>query len=141
VFDDWFPGYFGSGHVQFMLRLTDRYPMMVPVHGGQVVFNSRRIVFSTNTPPENMDNKEYSGYNWDASNPLFNRVFLREKPWKLQQIGEYKYGDKYYKGPAPPVVLEKSVKGLRSRPFKSLSDVERSVVLSANEFNKKMRLD
>jgi len=102
VIDDWYPGYFGTGHVAFMLRLFDRYPMQVPIHGGQVEFTSKRIVISTNWPPEKMDDKQFSGYEWDASNPLFSRVYLREKLWKLTKVGEYKPGDKHYVVPPEP---------------------------------------
>lgn len=35
-----------------LLSLLDRYPMQVPIHGGSVQFVSRRILFTTNTHPE-----------------------------------------------------------------------------------------
>lgn len=92
VIDDWKPGYFGQGHVLFMQRLTDRYPLMVPVHGGQVQFVAKRIVFTTNTSPDNMDDIAYSGYAWDMDNPLFRRVYDPINPWNLYQIGEYVSG-------------------------------------------------
>lgn len=89
VIDDWKPGYFGEGHVLFMQRLVDRYALQVPVHGGQVQFTARVIVFTSNTPPSQMDSIEYSGYPWDATNPLYHRVFLREPPWFLLPIGVF----------------------------------------------------
>lgn len=89
VIDDWKPGYFGPGHVLFMQRLVDRYPFKVPVHGGLVEFVSKVIVFTSNTPPDRIDSVEYSGYEWDISNPLYHRVYLRENPWHLVQIGLY----------------------------------------------------
>lgn len=105
VIDDWYPGYFGDGHVAFMMRLVDNVPLSVPVHGGQTKFRSKRIVFSSNCPPERMDKKEYSGYDWNEQNPLFSRIYLREKPWTITQIGQYKKGDKYYVEPREPTVL------------------------------------
>jgi len=89
VIDDWKPGYFGPGHVLFMQRLVDRYPFKVPVHGGLVEFTSKVIVFTSNTPPDRMDSEEFSGYPWNASNPLFHRVYLREPRWHIVQIGLY----------------------------------------------------
>lgn len=35
----------------FLLRLLDRYPMTVPVHGGQVPFSSRRVILTSNVHP------------------------------------------------------------------------------------------
>lgn len=36
----------------FLLQLTDRYPMTVEVKGSEVPFTSRRIIFTSNLPPE-----------------------------------------------------------------------------------------
>jgi hypothetical protein len=89
VIDDWKPGYFGDGHVLFMQRLVDRYALQVPIHGGQVPFVARTLIFTSNTPPDQMDSQEYSGYPWDATNPLYHRVYLREPKWHLLPIGSY----------------------------------------------------
>jgi len=35
----------------FLLQLLDRYAFMVPTHGGQVPFSSRRIIFASNAHP------------------------------------------------------------------------------------------
>lgn len=86
IIDDWYPGYFGAGHVAFMLRLVDRYPFQVPVHGGQVEFRSKTIVFTSNTPIDEIDNEKYSGYPWDITNPLFNRVYIREPKWIVRHM-------------------------------------------------------
>lgn len=34
-----------------LLRLCDRYPLLVETKGGQIQFSSKRIVFTSNTPP------------------------------------------------------------------------------------------
>lgn len=83
IIDDFYPGYFGSGHVTFMLRLVDRYPFQVPIHGGQVRFTSKTIVFTSNTPIDSIDDEKFSGYPWDNTNPLFNRVYLRDPKWVI----------------------------------------------------------
>lgn len=83
IIDDFYPGYFGRGHCTFMLRMCDRYPFQVPVHGGQVPFYSKRIVFTSNTPIDEIDSEEYSGYPWNDTNPLFNRVYRRDPPWRV----------------------------------------------------------
>lgn len=93
VIDEWFPGYFGPGHVNFMLTLNDRYPLRVPVHGGLVMFSSRRIVYTSNYPPSQIDSVKFSGYEWNESNPLYNRVYLRERPWIFLQFGRYARAD------------------------------------------------
>lgn len=41
----------------FLLQLTDRYPLRVPVHGGSVQFTSKRIVFTSNKRPEEWYNE------------------------------------------------------------------------------------
>lgn len=60
----WFGGYDGEETVlidefigerftwPFLLQLTDRYPMTVEVKGSEVPFTSRRIIFTSNLPPE-----------------------------------------------------------------------------------------
>jgi len=93
VIDEFYPGYFGTGHVKFMLSLVDRYPLRVPVHGGQVMFSATTIVFTSNYPPSRIDSSDFSGYEWDATNPLFSRCYLREKPWVFMQIGRYQFND------------------------------------------------
>lgn len=58
----WFDNYFGQETCiidefygwlpyAFLLRLLDRYPMLVETKGGHVQFVSRRIIFTSNKPP------------------------------------------------------------------------------------------
>jgi len=58
----WFDNYIGQETVvidefygwlpySFILRLLDRYPLLVETKGGHVQFVSRRVVFTSNTPP------------------------------------------------------------------------------------------
>ena len=55
----------------FLLQLTDRYPFYVPVHGGQVVFSSQRIIFASNKHPEEWyDPEKYPFFD----GPLFRRM-------------------------------------------------------------------
>jgi len=103
VIDDWYPGFFGTGHVSFMLRLVDRYALQVPVHGGQVQLVCKKIVFTSNYAPSEMDDEKFSGFPWNETNPLFNRVYLREPKWELCFVGPR--GDELrYRKKAPIVV-------------------------------------
>lgn len=47
----WDEFYGGACKLSFFLRLTDRYPLRVPVKGGFRVFRSRTIIFTSNTDP------------------------------------------------------------------------------------------
>jgi len=106
IFDEWYPGYFGSGHCQFMLRLLDRYPLKVPIHGGLVSFSARTVVFSSNWPINKIDDQKFSGYPWDSTNPLYSRVYLRDPKWIITQIGEYSVGDKHHEPASVAPVME-----------------------------------
>lgn len=44
--------YYGQLQWDFLLKLTDRYPLAVETKGGFVQFTSKRIVFTTNDDPE-----------------------------------------------------------------------------------------
>lgn len=55
VFDDFHAGWFQLTH---LLRILDRYPLLVPPKGGQVPFNSKHLVFTTNVDPRDW----YRGY-------------------------------------------------------------------------------
>ena len=55
----------------FLLLLLDRYPMMVPVHGGQVVFSSQRIVITSNAHPEEWYDAEKFPF---FEGPLYRRM-------------------------------------------------------------------
>jgi hypothetical protein len=61
--DRWFDGYVGQRiallddyrgelSIGFLLRLLDRYPLQVPIKGGFVNWNPRRIYITSNTMPE-----------------------------------------------------------------------------------------
>lgn len=57
---------------KFLIRLLDRYPLMVPVHGGFIPFSSKRIILTSNKSPEEW----YPNVNfctWDDS-PLRRRL-------------------------------------------------------------------
>ncbi|ADD62465.1 replication-association protein [Chimpanzee stool avian-like circovirus Chimp17] len=66
---DWWDGYSNEdivviddfyGWIPFceLLRLTDRYPHKVPVKGAYVEFTSKKIIITSNTPPESWYNEE-----------------------------------------------------------------------------------
>lgn len=54
--------YYGWLPYDFLLRLCDRYPLLVEIKGGQVQFNSKRIIFTTNAVP----NTWYKNVYWPA---------------------------------------------------------------------------
>lgn len=104
IIDDWYPGYFGKGHCTFMQRLVDRYPFMVAIHCGQVNFAATTIVFSSNTPIDEIDDIKYSGHPWDSTNPLYHRVYLREPKWII------KFLDHAAPPPSPPQFIVTTLK-------------------------------
>lgn len=48
IFDD----FYGWCPIDFILRLCDRYPLLLPVHGGVTKCNVRRVVFTSNVHPD-----------------------------------------------------------------------------------------
>lgn len=57
-----------------LLQLTDRYPYAVPVKGGVIEFNSRRICFTSNQHPRDWyDNEKTHQVSWER-NPLRCRI-------------------------------------------------------------------
>lgn len=58
----------------FLLKLCDRYALSVPVHGGTVQFNARRIVFTSNAHPSQWYAGMNNAYAWDDTNPLRRRI-------------------------------------------------------------------
>lgn len=68
----------------FLLRLTDRYPLRLGVRGSSVQCAARTIVFTSNKHPKEWYPK--LGYLWDESNPLKRRFgdgireLTREEP-------------------------------------------------------------
>lgn len=71
----WFDGYqagqtlvidefYGWIKYDFMLRLIDRYPMDVKIHGSKIVFNSPLIIITSNKDP-----RTWYGYKKDPENP------------------------------------------------------------------------
>ncbi len=67
----WWSGYDGQSTVLvdecygnrfsygFLLMLTDRYPLQVPIHGSQVHFTSRTLIFCSNAHPDQWYPKVY----------------------------------------------------------------------------------
>jgi len=64
-FYGWFPW-------DFLLRLTDRYPLQLEVKGGTVPCVAKKIVFTSNKHPREW--YPNSRYAWDDSNPLKRRI-------------------------------------------------------------------
>lgn len=71
----WFDGYsvgqtlvidefYGWIKYEFMLRLIDRYPMDVKIHGSKIIFNSPLIIITSNRDP-----REWYGFKKDPLNP------------------------------------------------------------------------
>lgn len=82
--DRWFDGYCGQRiallddfrgelTIGFMLRLLDRYPMQVPIKGGFVNWNPRRIYITSNHMPEHWWDT-VDGPSLDALNRRINRL-------------------------------------------------------------------
>lgn len=68
-----------------LLRLLDRYAMKVSVHGNQVEFTSRIIIFTSNKHPKEWYN---SGYDWE-DDPLRRRLTENgNKVWHMRGVGE-----------------------------------------------------
>lgn len=51
--------YYGWLPFDTLLRLCDRYPLLVESKGGQLQFNSKKIVITTNSNPRNWYRKAY----------------------------------------------------------------------------------
>lgn len=89
VIVDEFYGWFSW---DFMLRLCDRYPLMVETKGGAVQFVAKKIIFTSNDHPKEWYKKMTEKYGWDANtNPLCRRIT------KITGIGipETKHFDSY----------------------------------------------
>lgn len=74
----------------FLLRLTDRTPLDVPVHGGAVAFGARRIVFCSNEPVERWYPQKSERYPWGqipCANPFERRITLIEDYYSHPQGG------------------------------------------------------
>lgn len=56
----------------FLLRLTDRYPMTVPIHGDVVTFASKIIIFTSNKHPAEWYQIQANA--WSAANPFKRRI-------------------------------------------------------------------
>lgn len=51
--------FYGGCPFEFMLRLCDRYPLTLETKGGTVEFVAKRIIFTSNNPPETWYNNLY----------------------------------------------------------------------------------
>lgn len=59
----------------FLLRLLDRYAMSVPIHGGSLNFNSRRIVLTSNAHPADWYRGLYTTLGQEFQNgPMYRRM-------------------------------------------------------------------
>lgn len=64
--------FYGWFSFDFMLRLTDRYPVNLDIKHGTVPLAARTVVFTSNKHPR--DWYPNSRYQWDESNPLKRRI-------------------------------------------------------------------
>jgi len=88
VIDEYSPSHFGQGHNLFMQRLVDRYPLKVPVHGGQVNFAARLIIIGSNYPPEQIIfSPPEAPIPWGPSHPIHRRMYDPSNPWIIQKLG------------------------------------------------------
>jgi len=71
VWDEFFGG---SCSFRTLLRVLDRYPLLVPIKGGFAQFRSRRIVFTSNIDPREWYNYAELGHPEWESNPLNARI-------------------------------------------------------------------
>lgn len=92
VDSNWWDGYHGQPCViiedfrgelalSTMLRLADKYPMRVPVKGGYMQFNSKRIYITSNTDIDEWFNTSQKGY--DASMAAFKRRITMKKKFNI----------------------------------------------------------
>lgn len=64
--------FYGWLPFEFMLRLTDRYPVNLDIKHGTIPLTARTIIFTSNKHPR--DWYPNIRYQWDESNPLKRRV-------------------------------------------------------------------
>nr|WCR62206.1 MAG: replication associated protein [Circoviridae sp.] len=114
---EWFDGYWGQKTVilddlrastykfAFLLRLLDRYPMMVQIKGGWEVWNPEVIYITAPERPEKVFINRETGETWDSIDQLVRRVhefieFPREATQPTQDWQEIPEGndgmDEYY---------------------------------------------
>lgn len=74
VIDD----FYGWVRWSFLLKLLDRYPLQVPYKGGFAEFNSKKIIFTSNTSPKNW-------YNYDDKKV---EAALKRRVTKVYQVPE-----------------------------------------------------
>ena len=58
---------------QFLLQLLDERPFTVPVHGGNIVFNSPNIIFCSNSHPRDWYDQTKEFFKWEGG-PLQRRL-------------------------------------------------------------------
>lgn len=84
--------YYGQLRFPEFLKLTDRYDYAVSVKGGYAPFLSRRIIFTSNQPPDNWHSAEYVN---DEHERAFNRRISRiihltaRKPYDGTNLGTF----------------------------------------------------
>lgn len=113
----WFDGYCGqetailddirasSYSFEFLLRLLDRYPVLVQVKGGFVVWEPKKIFITAPARPEEVFINHETGQTWDKIDQLIRRIdefieFPREATQPTQDWQEIPEGndgmDEYY---------------------------------------------
>lgn len=92
----WFDGYQGQKTVifddfrgecplAFLLRLCDRYPMVVPVKGGSVNWQPRIIYITSNISPR----EAYGSVDIDLLLPLYRRIEVLEYQTNMNEIEDH----------------------------------------------------
>lgn len=64
----------GSFRFEQLLRLTDGYPLIVNIKGGQTEWLAERIIFTAPIPPQEMYVNKETGEAWDHIDQLIRRI-------------------------------------------------------------------
>lgn len=81
--------FYGWLHYDEMLRLCDRYPMLVQTKGGQVQFLAKEIIITSNEMP-------FHWYNKGEKTQDMSALFRRIDKWVLvPRMGEFFFADTY----------------------------------------------
>lgn len=57
-----------------MLRLCDRYPLLLGTKGGQTSCHAKRVIFTTNTLPHKWYNEARTAVTWPAMERRFTKI-------------------------------------------------------------------